>query len=103
MARTLRAPHIHVVPTPAGRRPVGAQRLRRIVEQILASRPSGLPWRMVWEEAALRVTAGDGDAPTREDVVRCLGGLLVEGRVEERDGRFILRTVGHGSPHRLTA
>jgi hypothetical protein len=94
---------MQLVPRPAGRPPVTAARLRRTVEQILASHPRGLPWRVVWEEASLRVTATGAAPPTRDAVVRCLGGLLVEGRVDERDGRFVLRTVGSSSPARLSA
>lgn len=101
-----RPTHIRVVPSPAPGPPRSgrpAPSLVRLVEQSLAARPGGLPWRMLWEELALRERAAGRPAPRRDQVVRVLGDLLVRGRVDERNGRFVLRTQGATPPVRLSA
>lgn len=80
-----------------------APSLRRMVEQDLAAHPGGLPWRTLWHDLAVREMAAGRPAPRRDDVVRVLGRLLVEGRADERNGRFIIRTQGSAGPLRLTA
>lgn len=85
--------HVRLVPPPAPAAPP-APELARTVEQLLAAHPRGLPWRMLWEEVAVRARARGVAPPAAEQVVRVLGALLVTGRVDERDGRFVLLTAG---------
>ncbi|MCB0873426.1 MAG: hypothetical protein H6531_10015 [Actinobacteria bacterium] len=70
--------------------------LRRRIEQVLAATPGGLDWRTLADELARRAVAAQRPIPDRAEVVRALGGLIVEGRVDERAGRFVLRTVSDG-------
>lgn len=96
--------HIRVVPpAPSTARTRTAPSLRRMLEQDLAAHPGGLPWRSLWHDIAQRELAGGRPAPRRDDVVRVLGHMLVEGRVDERNGRFLLRTQGSTVPLRLIA
>lgn len=67
--------------------------LRRRIEQTLAAHPTGITWRALAEEVAHRAVAAGAAAPARADVVRELGGLIVEGRVDDREGRFVLLPV----------
>jgi len=100
-----RPTHIRIVPPPAPRRggEVSPAVIRRAVEQLLAGHPHGLPWRVLWEEIALRRRALGAPVPRRDDLVRVLGDLLVAGRVDERAGRFVLLAVGRGTAERLSA
>lgn len=107
MSREPRAPHIRIVPdppAPAADAGGGSHAtLRRTVEQVLSAHPRGLPWRVLWEDVARRRVAEGFALPTRDDVVRCLGAMLVQGRVDEHDGRFALRVVAPSRPRRLSA
>lgn len=73
--------------------PVPQPTLRRSIEQILAASPQGLPWRALTEELGRRAAVTGRPAEPAHEVVRQLGGLLVDGRVDERNGRFVLQTV----------
>jgi len=64
--------------------------LRRRVEQALAAHPGGLGWQALAEEVARRAVASGATAPRPAQVVRELGSLIVEGRVDDRGGRFVL-------------
>ncbi|MFN8110691.1 MAG: hypothetical protein U0Y82_12730 [Thermoleophilia bacterium] len=75
--------------------------LRRRIEQTLAACPQGLGWRALSHELAMRAVAGGGAAPIRAEVVRELGQLIVEGRVDERQGRFVIRALAGPSHHEV--
>ncbi|MFN8122289.1 MAG: hypothetical protein U0237_07655 [Thermoleophilia bacterium] len=64
--------------------------LRRRVEQALSAHPGGLGWQALAEEVARRAVASGAPAPRPAQVVRELGSLIVEGRVDDRSGRFVL-------------
>jgi len=64
--------------------------LRRRVEQALAAHPGGLGWQVLAEEVTRRAVASGATAPRPAQVVRELGSLIVEGRVDDRGGRFVL-------------
>ncbi len=67
--------------------------LRRRTEQALAAHPAGITWRALAEEVARRAVAAGAPVPSRDEVVRELGALIVEGRVDDRQGRFVLLPV----------
>lgn len=77
-----RSPVVRAVPNPPS--------LRRRTEQTLAAHPGGLAWQALAEEVARRAVAAGAPAPRPADVVRELGGLIAEGRVDDRQGRFVL-------------
>ena len=86
-------------------RPASVPRwVRCTLVQLACDRPEGIftPFREVWtrqtlaDELARRAVAAQRPIPDRAEVVRALGGLIVEGRVDERAGRFVLRTVSDG-------
>ena len=91
--------HIRLVPPATAPAPS----LDRLVEQLLAQHPQGLPWRVLLEEVAIRRRARGCPAPDADGLVRVLGTLLVSGRVDERGGRFVLRAAGRGAAARLSA
>jgi hypothetical protein len=65
--------------------------VRRRIEQTLAAHPGGVPaeaLREVLDERAR--TLGDGPVGTHQ-LIRQLGLLLIEGRIDERDGVWTLR------------
>ena len=64
--------------------------LRRRTEQALAAHPGGLAWQALAEEGRAPRGRRRRPAPRPADVVRELGGLIVEGRVDDRQGRFVL-------------
>jgi hypothetical protein len=70
--------------------------LRRRTEQALAANPAGIGWRALAEEVARRALASGRPFPRQAEVARELGGLIAEGRVEDRGGRFVLLPVAGG-------
>jgi hypothetical protein len=64
--------------------------LRRRIEQALAANPLGLGWRELRDQLAVRAVALGEQPPHAEQIVRQLGALLVEGRADERNGRWVL-------------
>ncbi len=64
--------------------------LRRSIEQTLAAEPEGITTQDLRATLARRAR-GVGDEPPRpHQLVRQLGQLLVEGRVDESDGVWVL-------------
>jgi hypothetical protein len=64
--------------------------LRRRIEQALAAQPHGLDWRDLRDQLAARAVALGEPPPHGEQIVRQLGGLMLDGRADERDGRWVL-------------
>lgn len=71
--------------------------LRRRVEQALTAHPAGLGWQALADEVARRAVASGATAPRPAQVVRELGALIVEGRVDDRAGRFVLLPSTRGT------
>jgi hypothetical protein len=64
--------------------------LRRRIEQALAAHPTGMAWRELTAELHQRALSMGERPPGPEQIVRQLGLLLVEGRVDERAGMWVL-------------
>lgn len=75
--------------------------LRRRIEQALAAHPAGIGWRALVQEVMSRAVTGGRPAPAVGEIAREVSGLITEGRLDERDGRFVLRTLC--GPPRLTS
>ena len=67
--------------------------LRRRIEQALAAHPAGIAWHALVQEVMWRAVSGGRPAPAANEIAREVSGLIREGRLDERDGRFVLRTL----------
>ena len=64
--------------------------LRRRIEQTLAAAPAGITTHELRAALSLRARALGEVPPGPHQLVRQLGHLLVEGRIDERDGMWVL-------------
>jgi hypothetical protein len=64
-------------------------RIQRRLEQVLSAQPTGLPWPLLRDAVISRF--GRDEGPSGEDVLRVLGTLIVAGRVDQSDGRIVIR------------
>jgi hypothetical protein len=64
-------------------------RIQRRLEQVLSAQPTGLPWPLLRDAVIARF--GRDECPSGEDVLRVLGALVVAGRVDQSDGRLVIR------------
>ncbi len=65
--------------------------LRACVEALVAGAPAGITTLRVHDELIRRVAATDQHTTGSIPVLRILGQLLVEGRIDERDGVWVPR------------
>jgi hypothetical protein len=78
----------HHLPRPA---------LRRRIEQVLAAEPAGITTHELRAALSLRARALGETPPGPHQLVRQLGHLLVEGRIDERDGTWVLLVAAEGA------
>ena len=71
--------------------PPTRHQLRACVEALVAGAPSGITTLHVRDELNRRVSPADRHAAGPVPVLRILGQLLVEGRIDERDGIWVPR------------
>ncbi len=64
-------------------------RVQRRLEQVLSAQPTGLPWPLLRDAVIARF--GRDECPSGEDVLRVLGTLIVAGRVDQSNGRIVIR------------
>jgi hypothetical protein len=73
--------------------------LRLCVEALVAGAPSGITTRRLRDEVSRRANPAGRDADGSVDVLRVLGQLLVEGRIDERDGVWVPRALAAPIEH----
>jgi len=67
------------------------RRLRACVEELVAAAPMGITTGRVRAEVGRRVNPSGRDVGGPVPVLSILGQLLVEGRIDEHDGVWIMR------------
>jgi hypothetical protein len=76
------------------------RQLRLCVEDLVAGAPTGITTRCIRDEVRRRVDPAGRGADGSVQVLRILGQLLVEGRIDERDGVWVPRTLAAPMAHR---